>query len=97
MSDRIKSHLPRAYVLRIFLQEFYSLRAEITKYLIKNRGFQVVLCEADWPFMYHINDYIQRKKVTMYPKGPKGVRFPQWMWKNKGACQRVESWQSRQL
>ena len=150
------------------------MRAEITKYLIKNRGFEVVLCEADWPFMcvicmmivvneqakcpqlccqsvavlpllrwrerscfrfimcrmflelrgvfstivsvgrtlvaptnqptnqptnrflsrndsnrpthmpcrYHINEYIHRKKMTMYPRGPKGVRFPQWMWKN---------------
>eukprot|EP00750_Incisomonas_marina_P003276 INCI13042.3.p1 GENE.INCI13042.3~~INCI13042.3.p1 ORF type:complete len:1029 (-),score=161.50 INCI13042.3:433-3519(-) len=71
-------------------EEFYALRAEITKYLIQNRGFEVVLCEADWPFMYHINEYIHRKKMTMFPRGPKGVRFPQWMWKNKVFADLIE-------
>jgi len=42
---------PHSGVMVTCTQEFYALRAEITKYLIKNRGFEVVLCEADWPFL----------------------------------------------
>ena len=32
---------------------------------------------------YHVNEYIHRKKMTMYPRGPKGVRFPTWMYVEK--------------
>ena len=39
---------------------------------------------------YHINEYIHRKKMTMFPRGPKGVRFPQWMWKNKVFADLIE-------
>ena len=64
-------------------EEFYQLRADITKYLIRHRRFSVVVCESDWPFMYHVNQYVQRKKINPYPKEKDGGRFPQWMWHNK--------------
>ncbi len=60
-------------------QEFYELRAEITKYLIEFRKFTCVLCESDWTFMWHVNGYVHRKKANMYPDK---MRFPDWMWKN---------------
>lgn len=60
-------------------EEFYSYRAEITKYLIENRGFSVFLIEGDWPFMFHVNNYIHNKEFTPFPSD---CRFPKWMWKN---------------
>ena len=64
-------------------EEFYQLRADVTRYLIHQRKFSVVVVEADWPFMFHVNQYIQRKKRNVFPNAKDGGRFPQWMWKNK--------------
>eukprot|EP00122_Pirum_gemmata_P008744 Pgem_evm1s8068 len=50
-------------------EEFYRVRAEF-----------IILCEADWTFMWHVNQYIHRKKSNMFPAN---IRFPKWMWKNK--------------
>lgn len=61
-------------------QEFYTYRAEVTKQLIEQRGFQLVCVEADWPYMWHINEYIHRRRRQMFPFG---VKFPEWMWQNK--------------
>ena len=41
-------------------EEFYKLRAEITKVLCETRGFSAVVFEADWPTMEQANDYIVR-------------------------------------
>ena len=68
-------------------EEFYTLRAEITKYLIVHRKFRVVFCEADWPFLWHVNQYIHRKKTTMFPAD---VRFPDWMWRNRPFVELIE-------
>lgn len=35
--------------------EFYRIRAEITKRLIRERGFEAVAVEADWPDAYRLN------------------------------------------
>ena len=40
--------------------EFYSTRAEITRRLIAEKGFQAVAVEADWPDAYRVNRYVQR-------------------------------------
>ena len=37
--------------------EFYRERAQITKRLIKERGFTAVAVEADWPDAYRVNRY----------------------------------------
>jgi len=68
-------------------EEFYRHRAEISKYLIEVRKFKVVIVEADWPFMWHVNQYIHRKKVNMFPDN---VRFPDWMWRNQPFAELVE-------
>src|SRR6185437_3891896 len=39
--------------------EFYRIRAEITKRLIRERGFVAVAAEADWPDAYRINRYVR--------------------------------------
>src|SRR5215218_7021727 len=39
--------------------EFYDMRAEITKRLIRENGFSVVAVEADWPDAYRVNRYVR--------------------------------------
>jgi erythromycin esterase-like protein len=39
--------------------EFYRERAEITKRLIKERGFTAVAVEADWPDAFRVNRYVR--------------------------------------
>src|SRR5712672_240334 len=41
--------------------EFYKTRTEITKRLIREKGFTVIACEADWPDALRINRYIQNR------------------------------------
>ena len=35
--------------------EFYQQRAEITKQLIREKGFTFIAVEADWPDAYRFN------------------------------------------
>jgi erythromycin esterase-like protein len=65
-------------------REFYRLRADISKRLIVDCGFDAIAVEADWPDALQVSRYI----------GPSGEdsnanqalsgfqRFPQWMWRN---------------
>jgi len=67
--------------------DFYRVRAEITKRLIREKGFSAVAVEADWPDAYRVNRYVRGR-----PGDPDSVealsgflRFPQWMWRNADA------------
>src|SRR5207237_1218554 len=40
--------------------EFYRDRAEITKRLIAEKGFNAVDVEADWPDAYRVNRFVRR-------------------------------------
>src|SRR5205823_4698929 len=64
--------------------EFYLLRAQITQRLIRERGFHVVVAEADWPDAYRVNRFVRGfdddGDATDALAGFK--RFPQWMWRN---------------
>ena len=64
--------------------EFYRIRAEITKRLIRERGFTGVAVEADWPDAYRVNRFVRGRgtdaDATEALDGFK--RFPQWMWRN---------------
>jgi erythromycin esterase-like protein len=64
--------------------EFYRIRAEITKRLIRDKGFTAVAVEADWPDAYRINRYVRRRGDD--PDATEALggfrRFPQWMWRN---------------
>src|SRR5438045_3486998 len=39
--------------------EFYHERAQITKRLIREKGFTAVAVEADWPDAYRVNQYVR--------------------------------------
>lgn len=64
--------------------EFYRIRAEITKRLISEKGFNAVAVEADWPDAYRVNRYVRgRPGADDAAEALDGfVRFPQWMWRN---------------
>ena len=64
--------------------EFYRIRGEITKRLIREKGFTSVAVEADWPDAYRVNRYVQGRGGDMDAiEALEGFkRFPQWMWRN---------------
>jgi erythromycin esterase-like protein len=64
--------------------DFYRVRAELTKRLIREKGFRAVAVEADWPDGYRINRYVRgRSQDADAEEALAGfVRFPQWMWRN---------------
>jgi erythromycin esterase-like protein/predicted phosphoribosyltransferase len=64
--------------------EFYEARAEITKWLIDEKGFCAVAAEADWPDAYRVNRYVRGLgDDTGAEQALRGFeRFPSWMWRN---------------
>lgn len=64
--------------------EFYRERAIITKRLIRERGFNAVAVEADFPDAFRVNRYVkgtgQDRSASEALAGFK--RFPTWMWRN---------------
>jgi erythromycin esterase-like protein len=64
--------------------EFYRERAEITKRLIKEKGFTAVAVEADWPDAFRVNRYVRgRSDDRSADEALSGFkRFPTWMWRN---------------
>lgn len=65
--------------------EYYVLRAQISKLLIEKKGFSFIAVEGDWPDCYRLNRYIKN-----YPDSGKTAedvlhsfnRWPTWMWAN---------------
>ncbi len=71
-------------------EEFYELRARITRRLIEDKGFTVVAVEADWPDAAVINGYVQNAAAeTPAGFGP-FARFPTWMWANRSVLAFVQ-------
>ena len=64
--------------------EFYRERAQITKRLIKEKGFAAVAVEADWPDAYRINRYVRGLGTDADAVDALAgfKRFPAWMWRN---------------
>ncbi len=64
--------------------EFYRERAQITKRLIREKGFTAVAVEADFPDAYRVNQYVRREGTD--PDAVESLagfkRFPAWMWRN---------------
>src|SRR2546429_9688167 len=58
--------------------EFYSKRAAITERLIKEKGFQAVAVEADWPDAYRVNHFVRGrdKDISPRPEFLVFTRFP---------------------
>ncbi len=65
-------------------QDFYRMRAEITRRLIAEQGFDAVAIEGDWPDAWRVNRFVQGES-TDDPASALGdfARFPQWMWRNR--------------
>lgn len=65
--------------------QYYQWRAEISKRLIAEKGFNFIAVEGDWPDCYRVNRYVKG-----YPDaGPRAYevlssfnRWPTWMWAN---------------
>jgi erythromycin esterase-like protein len=72
--------------------EFYRERAEITKRLIKEKGFTAVAVEADWPDAFRVNRYVRGLSDDKDGKEALGgfKRFPTWMWRNTVVLDFVE-------
>lgn len=64
--------------------EFYKYRAEITKRLIREKGFSAVAVEADFPDAYRVNRYVRGfgKDETANDALSDFERYPLWMWRN---------------
>ncbi len=64
--------------------EFYRLRAQITKRLIAEQGFNAVAVEADWPDAYRVNQYVrfESEDEDAIDALAGFQRFPAWMWRN---------------
>lgn len=64
--------------------EFYRERAQITKRLIREKGFTAVAVEADWPDAYRINRFVRGRNEDPEAVDSLGGfrRFPSWMWRN---------------
>src|ERR671929_157234 len=64
--------------------EFYHARAELTRRLIEEKGFDAVAVEADWPDAYRVNRYVRGESDDETAEQALGGfrRFPTWMWRN---------------
>jgi len=53
--------------------------------LIKEKGFQGIAVEADWPDAYRVDRYVRNRSDDSGPaRALSGfTRFPVWMWRNK--------------
>ena len=65
--------------------EFYRWRAEISKRLIAEKGFNFIVVEGDWASIYKLNLYV--KGISIEFENARQVletfnRWPEWMWGN---------------
>lgn len=66
--------------------EFYAMRADITRRLIVEHGFDAVAVEADWPDAYRLNRYVRGQcDDGLDDAFGDFQRFPTWMWRNSDA------------
>ncbi|MEW5849470.1 MAG: erythromycin esterase family protein [Myxococcota bacterium] len=64
--------------------EFYRTRAELCRRLIREKGFNAIAVEADWPDAMRINRYVRGEGNANDPEAALRdfIRFPRWMWRN---------------
>ncbi len=67
--------------------EFYTIRAELSKRLIHQKGFNIIAVEGDWPSAQAVNRYV--KGYEEEGASARDVliksfnRWPRWMWANE--------------
>jgi len=64
--------------------EFYRVRADITRRLVTERGFNAIAVEADWPDAYRVNRFVRGEDEDADASAALAgfLRFPTWMWRN---------------
>jgi len=68
-------------------REFYRMRAEITRRLIAEQGFDSVAVEGDWPDAWRVNRFVQGGADADAETALGDFeRFPLWMWRNREAA-----------
>ncbi|MEH7442085.1 erythromycin esterase family protein [Bacillus sp. JJ1122] len=71
--------------------EFYTIRTEITKRLIKEEGFSFIAVEGDWPSCFTVNQYIKGYIPGDALSALKDFdRWPSWMWANEEVLKLVD-------
>ena len=67
-------------------KEFYEIRLDFTKELIRNKNFNIILLETDWSNLYRVNRYISRfydsKDKTPVEALQDIKNFPNWTCRN---------------
>jgi erythromycin esterase-like protein len=73
-------------------QEFYRLRAELTRRLVIDKHFDAIAVEADWPAALRVSRWVQGRSRDATPPQALGgfERFPRWMWRNTETALLVE-------
>jgi erythromycin esterase-like protein len=66
-------------------QDFYALRADLTRRLIADHGFVAVALEADWPDTFRAHRYVTGRSDDRDAASALADfrRFPAWMWRNE--------------
>ena len=73
--------------------EFYTWRAEISKRLIQEKGFDFIAVEGDWDDGYSINNFIQgplEDSAAAVAMLKEFKRWPSWLWANYETASFVE-------
>jgi erythromycin esterase-like protein len=72
--------------------DFYRERALITKRLIKEKGFNAVAIEGDWPDASRVHHFIRGTGEDANGRDALGdfLRFPAWMWRNLDVLEFVD-------
>lgn len=66
--------------------EFYTLRTELSKRLIREKGFSFIAVEGDWPACYSLNRFV-KSDAGAADNARDALRdfnrWPTWMWANR--------------
>ncbi|SEM53956.1 Erythromycin esterase homolog [Mesobacillus persicus] len=73
--------------------EYYKTRAELSKRLITEKGYNFIVVEGDWPACQQVNRYIKGYDTT-HKSAQEALtafeRWPTWMWSNEEMIDLVE-------
>jgi len=88
--DAIAERAARARVVLIGeashgTQDFYAMRADVTRRLVTAHGFRAVALEADWPDTSRAHRYVTGRSddASAMQALADFRRFPAWMWRNE--------------